>query len=77
MFSRRVQQRARQLVTLLIQPLARLGISPNTLTAIGLLLSILTAAVIAQGFLLAGGLLVLFAGDGSCSERRYDLWRLL
>jgi CDP-diacylglycerol---glycerol-3-phosphate 3-phosphatidyltransferase len=62
MFSRRIQQRARHLVTLLIQPLARLGVTPNTLTIIGLLLSILTAVVIAQGLLVAGGLLVLFAG---------------
>src|ERR1700730_4612569 len=62
MFSRRIQQRARHLVTFLNQPLARLGVTPNTLTIIGLLLSILTAAVIAQGLLVAGGLLVLFAG---------------
>src|SRR5437667_1581737 len=62
MFSRRIQQRARHLVALLIQPLARLGVTPNTLTVIGLLISILTAVVIAQGYLVAGGLLVLFAG---------------
>ena len=47
---------------MLIRPLARLGVTPNTLTLIGLLLSILTAVVIAQGYLVAGGLLVLFAG---------------
>jgi len=40
----------------------RLGVSPNTLTVIGLLLSILAAVIIAQGLLIAGGLLVLFAG---------------
>lgn len=62
MFSRRIQQRTRHLVNLLIRPLARLGVTPNTLTLIGLLLSILTAVVIAQGYLVAGGLLVLFAG---------------
>src|SRR5436189_1228233 len=62
MFSRRIQQRARHFVTLLIRPLAQLGVTPNTLTVIGLLLSILTAVVIAQGYLVAGGLLVLFAG---------------
>src|SRR5436305_1528718 len=62
MFSRRIQQRARHLVALLIRPLARLGVTPNTLTVIGLLISILTAVVIAQGYLVAGGLLVLFAG---------------
>jgi len=57
-----LQQRARHLVALLIRPLARLGVTPNTLTVIGLLISILTAVVIAQGYLVAGGLLVLFAG---------------
>jgi CDP-diacylglycerol---glycerol-3-phosphate 3-phosphatidyltransferase len=62
MFSRRIQQRARHLVALMIQPFARPGINPNTLTLVGLLLSILTAVVIAQGLLVAGGLLVLFAG---------------
>src|SRR5450755_3124129 len=62
MFSRRIQQRIRHFVTLLIQPLARPGVTPNTLTVIGLLLSILTAVVITQGYLVAGGLLVLFAG---------------
>src|SRR5437588_5883161 len=62
MFSRRIQQRARHLVTLLTKPFARLGVTPNTLTIIGLLLSILAAVVIAQGLLIAGGLLMLFAG---------------
>ncbi len=62
MFSRRTQQWVRHLVMRLIQPLARLGITPNTLTGIGLLLSLLTAVVIAQGFLFIGGLLVLTAG---------------
>jgi CDP-diacylglycerol--glycerol-3-phosphate 3-phosphatidyltransferase len=45
-----------------MRPLAQTGITPNTLTWIGMLLSILTAVVIAQGWLLAGGLLMLFAG---------------
>lgn len=47
---------------LLLHPLAGLGLSPNTLTLIGLLLSAVAAAVIAQGLLFVGGLLVLFAG---------------
>src|SRR3989454_9644116 len=76
MFSRRIQQRARHLVTLLIKPLARLGVTPNTLTVIGLLLGILAAVVIAQGLLVAGGLLVLFAGifdmfDGAMARVRH------
>lgn len=75
MFSRRIQQRARHLVTLLIQPLARLDITPNTLTSIGLLLSVVTALVLAQGYLFAGGLLVLVAGvfdmfDGAMARLR-------
>ena len=75
MFSRRIQQRARQLVMWIIQPLARLGVSPNVLTGIGLVLSIVTAIVIAQGHLFVGGLLVLFAGvfdmfDGAVARVR-------
>ncbi len=75
MFSRRIQQRARCVVILLIQPLARLGISPNLLTSLGLLLSLVTALVIAQGYLFLGGLLVLFAGvfdmfDGAMARVR-------
>src|SRR5690348_18176871 len=75
MFSRRIQQRARCVVILLIQPLARLGISPNLLTGLGLLLSLVTALVIAQGYLFLGGLLVLFAGvfdmfDGAMARVR-------
>lgn len=63
------------MVILLIQPLARLGISPNLLTSIGLLLSLVTALVIAQGYLFIGGLLVLFAGvfdmfDGAMARVR-------
>jgi CDP-diacylglycerol--glycerol-3-phosphate 3-phosphatidyltransferase len=58
-----------------MRPLAQLGITPNMLTLLGLLLSIVTAIVIAQGWLLAGGLLVLFAGifdmfDGAMARVR-------
>ncbi len=75
MFSRRIQQRARQLVTAIIQPLAHLGVTPDTLTIIGLLLSVVTALVIGQGHMFAGGLLVLFAGvfdmfDGAMARVR-------
>jgi len=47
---------------MIVRPLAGLGITPNTLTILGLILSILTAVIIAQGLFLAGGSLVLFAG---------------
>ncbi|HEU0003724.1 MAG TPA: CDP-alcohol phosphatidyltransferase family protein [Ktedonobacteraceae bacterium] len=58
-----------------MRPLARLGITPNTLTIVGLVLSMVTAVVIAQGYLLVGGLLVLFAGifdmfDGALARAR-------
>ena len=36
MFSRRIQQRARQLVALLIRPLAGMGVTLDRLTIIGL-----------------------------------------
>lgn len=63
------------MTTLLIQPLARLGVSPNLLTSIGLLLSIVTALVIAQGYMVVGGLLMMFAGifdmfDGALARVR-------
>src|SRR6266404_5112252 len=75
MISRHIQQRVRQLVTSIMRPLAGLGITPNTLTVLGLLLSILTAFIITQGWLFAGGLLVLFAGifdmfDGAMARAR-------
>ena len=75
MFSRRIQQRVRYLVTLIIKPLSGLGITPNMLTVIGLLLSGLTAIVIAQGYISIGGWLVLFAGifdmfDGAMARVR-------
>ncbi len=75
MISRRIQQRVRYLVTLIMKPLSGLGITPNMLTIIGLLLSGLTAIVIAQGFIRLGGWLVLFAGifdmfDGAMARVR-------
>src|SRR5579884_4100746 len=62
MFSSRIQPRVRHLVSLMIRPLARSGVTANTLTVLGLLLSNVTAVVVAQGLLLTAGLLVLFAG---------------
>ena len=58
-----------------MRQLAQLGITPNILTLVGLLLSMVTAGVIAQGYLLVGGLLVLFAGifdmfDGALARAR-------
>jgi CDP-diacylglycerol--glycerol-3-phosphate 3-phosphatidyltransferase len=75
MFSRRIQQRARQLVAAIVRPLARLGITPNMVTLLGLLLSIVTAIVIASGSIVAGGACILFAGifdmfDGAMARVR-------
>ena len=41
--------------------LTRLGLTPNALTAIGLVLNVLVAAVIATGHLVPGGILLLIA----------------
>lgn len=41
--------------------LARLGLTPNALTAIGLMLNLVVAAIIASGNLTAGGVLLLLA----------------
>ena len=62
-------------MTLVMRPLAHLGITPNTLTLLGLVLSAGTAIVIANGYFLVGGLLVLFAGifdmfDGALARAR-------
>jgi CDP-diacylglycerol--glycerol-3-phosphate 3-phosphatidyltransferase len=62
MFGKRVQQRARHLAELVVQPLVRLGLTPNLLTLIGLLLNVVTATIIGLGYLRIGGALVLFAG---------------
>jgi CDP-diacylglycerol--glycerol-3-phosphate 3-phosphatidyltransferase len=75
MFSRRIQDQARQLVAAIMKPLAGLGISPNLLTALGLILSMVTALVLAQGAIFLGGWLVLFAGifdmlDGAMARVR-------
>lgn len=46
----------------LIRPIAGSGITPNMLTITGLLLNVLTALVLAGGYLFASGMLLLFAG---------------
>jgi CDP-diacylglycerol--glycerol-3-phosphate 3-phosphatidyltransferase len=58
-----------------MRPLARLGINPNVVTLLGLLLSVVTASVIASGYVVTGGALVLFAGifdmfDGAMARVR-------
>jgi CDP-diacylglycerol--glycerol-3-phosphate 3-phosphatidyltransferase len=75
MFSRLIQQRARQFVAAIVRPLARLGITPNMVTLLGVLISLVTAVVIASGYIVAGGVLILFAGifdmfDGAMARVR-------
>jgi len=57
-----------------VQLLAKMPISPNTITWLGFLLTVGAAALIATGHLLAAGLMVLFAGffdilDGALARR--------
>lgn len=62
MFSPSFQAQIRRMSMRLIGPVARSRISPNTLTVVGLLLNVLTALVIGEGFLFASGVLLLVAG---------------
>lgn len=62
MFGPALQARIRRLSMLIMQPVARSRITPNTLTVVGLLLNVLTAVVIGEGYLFASGVLLLLAG---------------
>lgn len=62
MLSPELQARVRRLSMRLISPVARSRISPNMLTVVGLLLNVLCAVVIGEGFLFAAGVLLLIAG---------------
>src|SRR5579859_5986158 len=62
MLSLELQARMRRLSMRLISPIARSRVSPNMLTVVGLLLNVLCAVVIGEGFLFAAGVLLLFAG---------------
>lgn len=62
MFGSRVQREARRWAELVVRPLAAIGVTPNVATFLGLLLNVLTAAVLASGHLRIGGALALFAG---------------
>ncbi len=75
MISPELQAIFRRLVQYLAGPLARSPLTPNTVTIIGLLLNILTGAVLAFGHFILGGALVLFAGafdmlDGALARAR-------
>lgn len=62
MLSKLFKARANKLLEVPIRLLARRGISPNALTIVGFLLNVLVGVVLAMGWTVAGGLLVLFAG---------------
>jgi CDP-diacylglycerol--glycerol-3-phosphate 3-phosphatidyltransferase len=57
-----IQAWGRRMADRLVGPLRRTRVTPNALTIVGLLLNLLTALILAQGWLLAGGLALLFAG---------------
>ena len=62
MFGSRIQQQARRWAEMIVRPLAAIGVTPNVATFLGLLLSGLTAGVLATGQLRIGGALALVAG---------------
>lgn len=57
-----LEARVRRISMLLMRPVARSRITPNTLTVVGLLLNVVTALVIGGGYLFASGVLLLLAG---------------
>lgn len=61
MISERIGQRVRTYLLAIGAVLARLGLTPNTLTIAGLVLNAIVAAVIATGHPRIGGILLLFA----------------
>jgi CDP-diacylglycerol---glycerol-3-phosphate 3-phosphatidyltransferase len=75
MFGPRIQQYARRVAEVIVSPLARIGMTPNMATLLGLLLNAVAAAVIAFGNLRVGGVMLLFAGlfdmvDGALARIR-------
>ncbi len=62
MINKDLQAWGRRIANMVVAPLASSGITPNLLTLIGLLLSFLTAAVIATGQFTLGGVMLLCAG---------------
>lgn len=75
MFGPRIQQYARRVAEVIVSPLARIGMTPNMATLLGLLLNTVAAAIIAFGNLRVGGVMLLFAGlfdmvDGALARIR-------
>lgn len=57
-----LQQQSRRTAERLVAPLARTGITPNGLTAFGLLLNVVAGLILAYGAFVPGALMVLLAG---------------
>ncbi len=75
MFGPAFQERARRIAERIVRPLAALGLTPNMVTVIGLLLNTLAAAILASGQLRLGGVALLIAGlfdmvDGALARVR-------
>jgi CDP-diacylglycerol--glycerol-3-phosphate 3-phosphatidyltransferase len=75
MFGPRIQKYARRVAEVIVSPLARIGMTPNMATLLGLLLNAVAAAIIAFGNLRVGGVMLLFAGlfdmvDGALARIR-------
>ncbi len=57
-----MQTWARGVAESVVRPLARGGVTPNTITVLGFLFNLVTAAVLATGNLTLGGVLLLLSG---------------
>ena len=62
MINERMQDWGRKQARIVAAWLRWTGLTPNMLTIIGLLLNCVVAAVLAQGYLFVGGILVIGAG---------------
>jgi CDP-diacylglycerol--glycerol-3-phosphate 3-phosphatidyltransferase len=62
MISAAIQAWGRRMADRVVGPLRRTPVTPNALTVVGLLLNLITALILAQGWLVAGGFALLFAG---------------
>jgi CDP-diacylglycerol--glycerol-3-phosphate 3-phosphatidyltransferase len=61
-FPRAFQSWARGIAEGIVVPLARRGVTPNTVTVVGFLFNVVTAIVLATGHLSAGGALLFLSG---------------
>jgi CDP-diacylglycerol--glycerol-3-phosphate 3-phosphatidyltransferase len=62
MVPKALQAWARSIAESIVRPLARLGVTPNTITVLGFAFHVATATVLATGHLRIGGALLLLSG---------------